>query len=87
MDVEGEKNEAGRSGTVGRLEDDVGKLAGEAVVGIDGAEVAAVVVVAVVGNEELVIDCDELTTSTPPFLSQGFGGETIAGDQSFFSGG
>ena len=71
MDVEGARNDAGRSGTIGTLDDDVGRLLeGEAVVGSDGAAVV------VAGNEELV-GSDELTTSTPPFRSQGFGGETI----------
>ena len=71
MDVEGPRNDAGRSGTIGTLDDDVGRLLeGEAVVGSDGVAVVA-------GNEELVGSDDELTTSTPPFLSQGFGGETI----------
>lgn len=71
MDVEGPRNDAGRSGTIGTLDDDVGRLLeGEAVVGSEGVAVVA-------GNEELVGSDDELTTSTPPFLSQGFGGETI----------
>jgi hypothetical protein len=70
VDVEGARNDAGRSGTIGTLDDDVGRLLeGEAVVGSDGVAVVA-------GNEELVCS-DELTTSAPPFLSQGFGGETI----------
>ena len=72
MDVEGARNDAGRSGMIGTLDDDDGRLLeGEAVVGNDGA-----VAVVDAGNVELV-GSDELTTSAPPVLSQGFGGETI----------
>ena len=72
MDVEGARNDAGRSGTIGTFDDDVGRLLErEAVVG-DGT---AVVVVVVAGNE--LVGIDELTTSTPPFRFEGFGDETI----------
>ncbi len=77
------KNDAGRSGTVGKLDPDVGRvLEGEAEIGSDVAVLGAAVVVAVAGNDEPSVGCVKPATSVPPFLSQGFGGETIVGDRS-----
>lgn len=84
MDAEGEKNDAGRSGTVGAVDPGVGRaLEGEAVIGSDVAVLVAAVVMEVAGNDEPAIGCVRPATTAPPFLSQGFGGETIvANDQS-----
>jgi len=51
----------------------------EAEIGSDVAVLAAAVVVVVAGSDEPTIGCVKPATSVPPFLSQGFGGETIAG--------